>query len=1192
MSRPADKNEKVIRDLLKLPENMKCMDCPIKGPVYACLDLATFVCQSCSGIHSNMGRRVKSVSMGSFKPEEIQKLQNGGNKAARAYWLARWRPDDYPEPEEGDSQRIRKFIELKYNNKQWVDNNSGGGGGGGISQPKIEPLSNILGPDIPPIRVAHDRNSQQFQQQDLFNNNNNNNQNINSNNNNNQQQQQYQQQQQQQPQSIQHTQVYNNNQNNQNNSVTSPNLWTDKPGSSNGQKSSATSLLDLNDIFSSPATTPQVQSYNNPSNQWATTNSNPMMGMGSNNMNSNNSSNNNINGGGGGGLWDNNQWPTQAKPAAQQPPAFNHQNSFNQFPQQQQQQQQQYNQQPQQQFNQFQQPFNQSPPFTSQNSFNQFPQQQQQQQYNQQQQFNQFQQPQQFNQQPNQMQPSMGLDYWNPNANNNAAFSQPIQPQGAQSQNQNNPFSPQPEKKDYSAFANLSPFANVNSNSSTPNAFANQSPTGSFKANNNSNISSQGGNKVNPFESTFNVNPSMPLSSHGNKTSSNPFANGGAALPATTSSGTLLGNNQNNPFNNQNDFFGNNNNMPATINSQGAGGVPPRASCARGLEESGIIFCGVCLFNIVFAQDQYPVDQKARCEPYVGDPPSKKLCDGKIVNPKSIYVAGDQTQEDLQKSVEFLFGFLSTSGSDECKQSVNTTVGICAMYLRECEYVTLSTNQKIAVPVRPCKHSCTEMFNFCQITPNPLLNCDLQENPPVGKIFVEQYSSYNLSSVDKSASSNFTVQCEDVSQAVAFLNLTNSNQTENFSNCLAPLVPYNTSDRAFAEANGVQYTSNVSICAVTCPAPIFTRETWKRIYAMNDTLTYLSFASSIFLVITYGFLNPKKSRYDRINLCFIAAVCMICVSGLIVSFNGTEKTLCPTSYRFSVFTDAPCTASAFILHIFAIYAVLYWAIMAFEIWWGIKKVGGFRKDLFWYYAAGTSVIAWIFPLIAIGKKQYHSGLANVFCWIDSGKYQVALFWVPLGVILLVGATFMFLLMHEIYKIVSASSGSKGKNAKIEILKVEAKPIIGVILYFSLFLYLFIYTRYVQDNYKRFIAGIPEWFNCVVQAQGGKGDPYSCIVKGPNPAGVGYFIFCVRVFALVCFLLNGISSRSLKIWRESFVFNNRLVKQLRSFTSKMTSSTVSQSTNNSNTTFPSAPSQYDSRNSLDTPYSIELREEES
>eukprot|EP01133_Synstelium_polycarpum_P015925 gene15925-18931_t len=115
MSKPQDKNERIIRELLKLPENMKCMDCPTKGPVYACLDLATFV--------------------------------------ARAYWLAKWTPQEYPEPEEGNSQAIRKFIEMKYSRKQWIDHNPA----------RVEPLSNILG-DIPPIRVD---NNSRFDDEDL-----------------------------------------------------------------------------------------------------------------------------------------------------------------------------------------------------------------------------------------------------------------------------------------------------------------------------------------------------------------------------------------------------------------------------------------------------------------------------------------------------------------------------------------------------------------------------------------------------------------------------------------------------------------------------------------------------------------------------------------------------------------------------------------------------------------------------------------------------------------------------------------------------------------------------------------------------------------------------------------------------------------------------------------------------------------
>ena len=34
--------------------------------------------------------------------------------------MARWTPDDYPEPDPNDKDRIRQYIRLKYIDKRWV----------------------------------------------------------------------------------------------------------------------------------------------------------------------------------------------------------------------------------------------------------------------------------------------------------------------------------------------------------------------------------------------------------------------------------------------------------------------------------------------------------------------------------------------------------------------------------------------------------------------------------------------------------------------------------------------------------------------------------------------------------------------------------------------------------------------------------------------------------------------------------------------------------------------------------------------------------------------------------------------------------------------------------------------------------------------------------------------------------------
>jgi len=96
------------------------MNCKEKGPVWICLNFDTFVCTTCSGIHREFSHRIKSISMATFTPEEIKRLQeSGGNECARKIYLAKWSSSEFPIPEAGDKSRIREFIKLCYKDKKW-----------------------------------------------------------------------------------------------------------------------------------------------------------------------------------------------------------------------------------------------------------------------------------------------------------------------------------------------------------------------------------------------------------------------------------------------------------------------------------------------------------------------------------------------------------------------------------------------------------------------------------------------------------------------------------------------------------------------------------------------------------------------------------------------------------------------------------------------------------------------------------------------------------------------------------------------------------------------------------------------------------------------------------------------------------------------------------------------------------------
>ncbi|KAL9323654.1 hypothetical protein ACSQ67_008511 [Phaseolus vulgaris] len=109
-----EKNEKIIRGLMKLPPNRRCINCNSLGPQYVCTSFWTFICTTCSGIHREFTHRVKSVSMAKFTSQEVDALQSGGNQRAREIYLKNWDFQRQRLPDNSNVDKIREFIKSVY----------------------------------------------------------------------------------------------------------------------------------------------------------------------------------------------------------------------------------------------------------------------------------------------------------------------------------------------------------------------------------------------------------------------------------------------------------------------------------------------------------------------------------------------------------------------------------------------------------------------------------------------------------------------------------------------------------------------------------------------------------------------------------------------------------------------------------------------------------------------------------------------------------------------------------------------------------------------------------------------------------------------------------------------------------------------------------------------------------------------
>ncbi|KAL3009459.1 hypothetical protein AAZX31_07G084500 [Glycine max] len=124
-----EKNERVIRGLLKLQHNRRCINCNSLGPQYVCTNFWTFVCTNCSGIHQllfvliysrEFTHRVKSVSMAKFTSQEVSALQEGGNQRAKEIYFKEWDAQRHSFPDSSNVDRLRDFIKHVYVDRRFT----------------------------------------------------------------------------------------------------------------------------------------------------------------------------------------------------------------------------------------------------------------------------------------------------------------------------------------------------------------------------------------------------------------------------------------------------------------------------------------------------------------------------------------------------------------------------------------------------------------------------------------------------------------------------------------------------------------------------------------------------------------------------------------------------------------------------------------------------------------------------------------------------------------------------------------------------------------------------------------------------------------------------------------------------------------------------------------------------------------
>lgn len=135
----AEKNQRILLELVSQPGNDVCADCKARTPRWASHNLGIFICVNCASIHRKMGThisKVKSLTLDTWTKEQVEHMKQTGNIKSNALY----NPDEkrYPPPtnmieSERDSE-LEKYIRAKYEFKTFMKRTN-------EAKPKASPLA-------------------------------------------------------------------------------------------------------------------------------------------------------------------------------------------------------------------------------------------------------------------------------------------------------------------------------------------------------------------------------------------------------------------------------------------------------------------------------------------------------------------------------------------------------------------------------------------------------------------------------------------------------------------------------------------------------------------------------------------------------------------------------------------------------------------------------------------------------------------------------------------------------------------------------------------------------------------------------------------------------------------------------------------------------------------------------------------
>ncbi|KAL6051979.1 Frizzled-9 [Balamuthia mandrillaris] len=500
---------------------------------------------------------------------------------------------------------------------------------------------------------------------------------------------------------------------------------------------------------------------------------------------------------------------------------------------------------------------------------------------------------------------------------------------------------------------------------------------------------------------------------------------------------------------------------------------------------------------------------------------------------------------DRTNSAQFLAPKLGVCADDGMKM-------VCTSWLRPCVMVE---DKPVVFPQQTCHDTCTGFLDKCTE-----LATEAGVPPGVG-LMKPRGITWDLWSCDMpDDGAHNTTFYQTASYSFAAPLLEDPERVVNVSTQCNPADKLE--GRAGATCNSPLEANEKGVCVFECPLPSLSDSQYDALEVMQSVLGWLSWVGSMFLCLSY--IGHPKLRSFPANLIMMTALSahIASLAFILPNFVGTEEVWCDGGTEFvpnftvnqlntggrqdpskavtidvdadSLLVKGPwCQVQGLVLQFGFLAGTFWWAIVVFNIFIEVNfpdsKLAAYKTKIVVYHCLAWGFPA-IFTIIPLAADRIAFPNAGSFCFIsyeDNYAYQLACWFIPVGLLLLAGSTFF---LGSLFKLIPLFFRTPDRTKRAKLVRVYFRLMLFVAVQLGVYLFIFIYTIVTESNKDEISEGYEDYYSCLLFVNYPDYPRDSCSLS----SSVTYYpLIVLRAlgFSILGFLLflNFVTSTTLSYW---------------------------------------------------------------